>query len=237
VRSERANGKPKSQRIVDYPVSSSQPTIVSFVSERTHIPVIGIVGGIGSGKSSVARWVAARHSDVALINGDEIGHEVLTESAVRDAVRKRFGEPVFNADGQINRKAMGQVVFGSGREHQSARDDLERIVHPKIREAIAGKIASSAAAGKRAVLLDAAVLFEAGWNDLCHSVVFIDVPRDERLARLRETRGWDDAETERRESSQASLESKRSRSQFVVDNSRSVEAAGRQLEELLLKMR
>jgi dephospho-CoA kinase len=206
------------------------------VSERTHIPVIGIVGGIGSGKSSVARWVAARHSDVALINGDEIGHEVLTDAAVRDAIRQRFGEPVFNADGQINRKSLGQVVFGSSREQQSARDDLERIVHPKIRETIAGRIANSAAAGKRAVLLDAAVLFEAGWNDLCHAVVFIDVPRDERLARLRETRGWDDAETERRESSQASLESKRGRSQFVVDNSRSVEAAGRQLEEFLLKM-
>jgi dephospho-CoA kinase len=206
------------------------------VSERTHIPVIGIVGGIGSGKSSVARWVAARHNDVSLVNGDEIGHEVLAQSAVRDALRKRFGEPVFDADGQINRKALGQVVFGSNREQLSARDDLERIVHPRIRETIVERIAQSAAAGKRAVLLDAAVLFEAGWNDLCHAVVFIDVPRDERYARLRELRGWDDAETERRESSQASLDSKRGRSQFVVDNSRSVEAAGRQLEEILLKM-
>jgi dephospho-CoA kinase len=206
------------------------------VSERTHIPVIGIVGGIGSGKSSVARWVVARHNDVSLVSGDEIGHEVLTDTAVRDALRKRFGAPVFNADGQINRKALGQAVFGSSREQLSARDDLERIVHPRIRETIAGKIAASAAAGKRAVLLDAAVLFEAGWNDLCHAVVFIDVPRDERYARLREIRGWDDSETERRESSQASLESKRSRSQFLVDNSGSVEAAGRQLEEILLKM-
>ncbi|HXY34966.1 MAG TPA: dephospho-CoA kinase [Planctomycetaceae bacterium] len=206
------------------------------MSERTHIPVIGIVGGIGSGKSSVARWVAARHQDVTLISGDEIGHEVLTEAAVRDAIRKRFGEPVFHADGQINRRALGQVVFGSSREHHWARDDLERIVHPRIRETIAEKIATAAAAGQRAVLLDAAVLFEAGWNDLCHAVVFIDVPRDERYARLREIRGWDDAETERRESSQASLESKRSRSQFIVDNSGPLEAAGRQLEEILLKM-
>jgi dephospho-CoA kinase len=206
------------------------------VSERTHIPVIGIVGGIGSGKSSVARWVAARHHDVTLVSGDEIGHEVLTHAVVRDAIRKRFGEPVFNADGQISRKALGQVVFGSDREKQSARDDLERIVHPRIRETIAGRIAEAAAAGQRAVLLDAAVLFEAGWNDLCHAVVFIDVPRDERYDRLREIRGWDDAETERRESSQASLESKRSQSQFVVDNSGSVEVAGRQLEEILLKI-
>lgn len=79
------------------------------MSERTHIPVIAIVGGIGSGKSSVARWVAARHNDVSLVSGDEIGHEVLTLSAVRDAIRNRFGEPVFNADGQINRKAPGKL--------------------------------------------------------------------------------------------------------------------------------
>jgi dephospho-CoA kinase len=230
------DGKPKSQRIVDYPVSSPQPTAVSFVSERTHIPVIGIVGGIGSGKSSVARWVAARHQDVSLVNGDEIGHEVLTEAAVRDAIRKRFGEPVFNADGQINRAALGQIVFGSSREQRSARDDLERIVHPRIREKITQRIAESAAAGQRAVLLDAAVLFEAGWNDLCHAVVFVDVPRAERYGRLRELRGWDDAETERRESSQASLDAKQSQSQFTVDNSRSVEIAGRQLEAILLKM-
>jgi dephospho-CoA kinase len=203
------------------------------VSERTHIPVIGIVGGIGSGKSSVARWVASRHNDVSLINGDEIGHEVLTLAAVRDAVRERFGETVFNADSQINRKALGQVVFGPNQDHQSALDDLERIVHPRIRETIATQIADCVAAGKRAVLLDAAVLFEAGWNDLCHAVVYIDVPREQRFARLREIRGWDDAETERRESSQASLESKRSRSQFVVDNSGSVESAGHQLEAIL----
>jgi dephospho-CoA kinase len=206
------------------------------VSDRTHIPVIGIVGGIGSGKSSVARWVAARHRDVLLINGDEVGHEVLTDAAVRDAVRKRFGEPVFDADGQINRRVLGQLVFGSSDGQRVARDDLERIVHPRIREIFSSRIAAAAAAGKRAVLLDAAVLFEAGWNDLCHAVVFIDVPRDLRYARLRDLRGWDDVDTERRESSQASLESKRGQSQFTVDNSQTVESAGRQLEEILLKM-
>jgi dephospho-CoA kinase len=206
------------------------------VSERTHIPVIGIVGGIGSGKSSVARWVAARDNTVSLVSGDEIGHEVLTLAAVRDAIRDRFGEPVFSADGQINRRALGQVVFGPRQGQQSAREDLERIVHPRIRETIARQIADAESAGKRAVLLDAAILFEAGWNDLCHAVVFIDVPRKDRFARLHETRGWDDAETDRRESSQASLESKRSRANFVVDNSGSVATAGHQLENIVMQI-
>jgi len=211
------------------------------VSDRTPIPVIGIVGGIGSGKSSVARWVATCHPDVLLINGDDVGHEVLTLKTVRDAVRQRFGDSVFDATGfdttgQIDRRALGQVVFGASDEQQAARRDLERIVHPRIRETFEKRIAEAAAARKVAVLLDAAVLFEAGWNDLCHAIVFVDVPRDERLGRLRAGRGWDEREVERRESSQVPLETKRSRSQFTIDNAQSIDEAGRQLEGLLTRI-
>jgi dephospho-CoA kinase len=206
------------------------------VSDRTLIPVFGIVGGIGSGKSSVARWVATRQPDVLLINGDEVGHEVLMLTPVRDAVRQRFGDTVFDAAGQIDRRALGQVVFGSNDEQQAARHDLERIVHPRIRETFEKRIAEASAAKKTAVLLDAAVLFEAGWNDLCHAIVFVDVTRGERLDRLRAGRGWGETETERRESSQISLETKRSRSQFVIDNAQSIDEAGRQLEDILTRI-
>ena len=206
------------------------------MSDHTPIPVIGIVGGIGSGKSSVARWVATRDPNVLLINGDEVGHEVLTLKTVRDAVRQRFGDCVFDAGGQIDRRALGQLVFGPSEEQQIARSDLERIVHPRIRETFEKRIAEAAVARKAAVLLDAAVLFEAGWNDLCHAIVFIDVPRIERLGRLRAGRGWDETEVERREASQVSLETKRSRSQFVIDNARSIDEAGRQLEHLLTRI-
>jgi dephospho-CoA kinase len=203
------------------------------VSDHTPIPVIGIVGGIGSGKSSVARWLATHDPDVLLINGDEVGHEVLTLQTVRDAVRQRFGDCVLNAGGQIDRRALGQLVFGPGEEQRIARSDLERIVHPRIRETFEKRIAESAVAKKTAVLLDAAVLFEAGWNDLCHTIVFIDVPRSERLGRLRAGRGWDESEVDRREASQVSLETKRSRSQCIIDNARSIDEGGRQLEHLL----
>jgi dephospho-CoA kinase len=172
---------------------------------------------------------------VLLINGDEVGHEVLTQTTVLDAVRHRFGDSVFNAGGQIDRRTLGQVVFGSSEEQQTARHDLERIVHPRIRETIEKRIAEAAAAKKTAVLLDAAVLFEAGWNDLCHAIVFVDVPRSERLARLRASRGWDETELERRESSQVPLETKQRRSDFVIDNARSIDEAGQRLEEILTR--
>jgi dephospho-CoA kinase len=206
------------------------------VPDHTQIPVLGIVGGIGSGKSSVARWVATHDPGVVLINGDEVGHEVLTHKSALEAIRQRFGEGVFDGTGQIDRRALGHVVFGPSDEKHAARHDLERIVHPRIRETFLKRIAEAKAAKKQAVLLDAAVLFEAGWNDLCHAIVYIDVPRGERLSRLQTGRGWDEAEVERREASQVSLETKRNRAQFVIDNAQSVDEAGRQLTEVLAKL-
>ena len=203
--------------------------------DHTHIPVFGIVGGIGSGKSSVARWVVTHDPAVVLINGDEVGHEVLTHKAVQEAIRQRFGGGVFDGAGQIDRRSLGQIVFGPSDEKHAARRDLERVVHPRIRETFEKRIAEAEAAKKQAVLLDAAVLFEAGWNDLCHAIVFVDVPRGERLRRLHAGRGWDEAEVERREASQVSLETKRSRANFVIDNAHSVDEAGRQLTEVLSK--
>jgi dephospho-CoA kinase len=207
------------------------------VSNRTHIPVVGIVGGIGSGKSSVAKWVAKRHSDLILINGDETGHEVLTRPSVKDAIRKRFGEAVFDVDGHVDRKSLGQIVFGSKNDQRLARRDLEQIVHPQIRKIFEERIAEAAASGKSVVLLDAAVLFEAGWNDLCHTIVFVDVPDNHRLDRLRETRGWDEAEVRSREASQAPLETKRKNAQSIIENVESLEEAGQKLESLVTRIR
>ena len=207
------------------------------MSKRTHVPVVGIVGGIGSGKSSVARWVASRHGDVLVINGDEVGHEVLKIPSVIHAVQERFGPEALDAGGQVDRRALGQIVFGPHNEQQRARHDLEQIVHPRIRETFEKRIAEAVAAGRRAVLLDAAVLFEAGWNDLCHAIVFVDVPRPVRLARLQNGRGWSEADVERREKSQQSVEQKRLRADSIIENNDSLEAAGEQLEAILKRVR
>jgi dephospho-CoA kinase len=203
------------------------------VLDRANIPVIGIVGGIGSGKSALARWAADRHDDWVVIDGDAVGHEILALPAVRKQVRERFGALVFDALGHVDRKALGRAVFGPQEDNKSALADLERIVHPRIREAFEHRIADAAAAGRSAVLLDAAVLFEAGWNDLCNAVVFVDVPIEERRRRLQANRNWDETELSRREASQLSLETKRSRANFVIDNGYAIDAAGRQLEQFV----
>ncbi|MEX0716062.1 MAG: dephospho-CoA kinase [Planctomycetaceae bacterium] len=200
------------------------------------VPVVGLVGGVGSGKSSIARLAAASDS-ISLIDGDRAGHFVLRHPEVVRQLRQRFGEEIIDEHQQVRRANLAREVFGPGEEHRRAKDDLERIVHPRIREILKGEIESARANPKTAaILLDAAVLFEAGWNDLCTAVVFIDTPRSQRLARVRESRGWEAAELDRREASQLSVETKRSQANHVIDNSGPPERAAGKLEKYLVSL-
>lgn len=199
---------------------------------RRTIPVVGIVGGIGSGKSAVANWVRAQ-APVAVIDADQLGHEALTSNSVRDALRVRFGPTIFGEDGSIVRSALAKLVFGDWPETNLARRDLEQIVHPDIRRRILEEIAQAETGLSKVVLLDAAVLLEAGWRNLCDLVVFIDTPNEIRLERVHQNRGWTHDELARREASQQSLIEKRRESDLIVTNDRDLEYAGRQLLELL----
>ena len=202
----------------------------SFAQRR--IPVVGIVGGIGSGKSAVANWVAG-HSRVLVIDADTLGHEALGAPAVKDALVRRFGQEIVSHEGAIIRSALAKQVFGGNPEQILARGDLERIVHPEIGQRIAESVSHAEAAGFQAVLLDAAVLLEAGWRPLCDLVIFVDTPDATRLARVRENRSWTADELHRRESSQWSLTKKRREADLIVNNDRDLEWAGKQVLESL----
>ena len=159
------------------------------VAAARRIPVIGVVGGIGSGKSSVARAVAAL-ANVHVVDADHLGHDVLLDEGVKVALRRQFGDGIFDAAGAVNRSSLARCVFGDGESHRTARHALEQIVHPEIARRIATEIARAEAAGHEAVLLDAAVLLEAGWRRLCDAVIFIDAPEDLRLKRVQQRSGW-----------------------------------------------
>ncbi len=104
-------------------------------------------------------------------------------------------------------------------------------MHPEIRSLMERKIRElRRQANVEAILLDAAVLLEAGWNDLCDVVVFIDTPEADRIARVQAGRGWSAAELAKREASQWPLPRKRAAADSVIDNSNSVDDAARQLE-------
>ena len=215
------------------------------------IPVLGVIGGIGSGKSSVARRLQSLRP-IAVIDADQFGHQVLNLPNVQEQILKRFGPTVFETsrsdnpvrqnDGQdcpsyekqISRAALGRVVFGSDVAAEAARRDLEAIVHPEIRSLLEREIRElRRQANVEAIVLDAAVLLEAGWNDLCDVVVFIDTPQADRIARVQAGRGWSAAELAKREASQWPLPRKRAAADAVLDNSNNVDDAARQLEQVI----
>ncbi len=202
-------------------------------SARTaHAPVIGLVGGVGSGKSTLARWMAARIF-AGLIDVDAIGHQVLCDDRVRDQLRAAFGDAVFNASGQVDRPRLAAVVFGDSDAHQKSRLKLESIVHPVIHETIESQIREfQADPDCPCILLDAAILFEAGWQNRCDYVIFVDAPVELRRQRTA-SRGWDAETHRRREASQLSVDEKRRLADFTVGNADGIEQVGQLVLETL----
>ena len=214
--------------------------------------MIGLVGGVGCGKSHLARLLQKKHP-IEVVEGDIAGHQVLTEPRVQESLREVFGDGIFTAAEtpaspsaaaltlppelppvlEVNRAQIGKLVFGSGLEQLAARKKLEQIVHPRISEILARQIAlAQSRPGVEAVILDAAILLEAGWRRLCDAVVFIETQFEKRLERVTKSRGWSRDELRLREESQFPLERKRKEADYVVDNSGDEQAALLQLESV-----
>lgn len=183
------------------------------------LPVLGLIGEIGGGKSRAAAMLAERGAFV--IDADAVGHAVLRRRGVRDRLVARFGarildrSPAGAAAPPIDRRALGAIVF----DDPEARRDLEALVHPRMRRTFERAIRRAERRGRaRAVALDAAILLEAGWDDLCDRVLFVEAPRDQRLARLAAQRGWSEAVLAARERAQWPADAKRRRADAVLSN-------------------
>jgi dephospho-CoA kinase len=190
--------------------------------------VIGLIGGIGVGKSRVAAAFARRGAKV--VSGDEAGHEALRQPEVLRRVVERWGPEVLGPDGAIDRRRVAARVFADPAELKV----LQAITWPWIEARLRQQIdAARAEPGVRLIVLDAAVLLEAGWDRVCDRVVYVDVPRAIRLRRLAEGRGWSAKEVEARERAQLMLSDKASRADDALDNSGTPEALDRQADTLL----
>ena len=179
--------------------------------------MIGVIGGIGSGKSAVSRWVAEHHP-VALIDADRLGHAALLEPAICAALVAEFGSEILDAAGNIDRRRLAGLVFGDSEPQRTARAQLEAIVHPAIRRGLEAQLQKIDPDQYVAVLVDAALLLEAHWDQYCQAIAYIDTPDEDRQERVLRTRGWTAADLAARERSQWPNRDKRARASHVVAN-------------------
>jgi dephospho-CoA kinase len=190
--------------------------------------VVGLIGGMGSGKSRVAAEFARRGAQV--ITADHLGHEALQRPEIRDQAVERWGRGILNDEGAIDRRALGRIVFADPAERKA----LEALSFPWIERRFHEEIAAAEANQKVVlIVLDAAILLEAGWDARCDKLVYVHAPRRVRLERLATQRGWNAKEVEARETAQLSLTDKVTRADAAVDNSGSLEQTARQVENLL----
>lgn len=175
------------------------------------LPVIGLCGGIGAGKSAVAEILAELGCVVS--DSDREAAEVLAEPDVVETLRSWWGDDVLDSNGRPNRAAVAGRVFGDPEE----RARLERLVHPRIHARRAARFAS-VPPDTVALVIDAPLLFEAGLDRECDAVLFVEATRESRLERVRTGRGWSESELARREAAQLPPEEKRERAGRIVRN-------------------
>ena len=176
--------------------------------------VVGLLGGVGSGKSSVARTF--ERLGALVLDADREAHRVLEEPAVVAGLEERFGPGVLDPAGGIDRGALASLVFGPGATER--RRFLEGLVHPRVLARIEAALTGPEAAARGLVVLDVPLLLESGLGERCDHLVFVDASEKTRLARCATNRDWDAEEVSRRERAQTSVAEKRAQADHVLDN-------------------
>lgn len=194
----------------------------------TKAVIIGLAGGIGSGKSLVARTMG--DLGAIILDADEAAHEILSEPDVIACLSDWWGPSVLTSDGRVDRRRVAEMVFGDGEK----RRRLEALIHPRI----FAKWAETLERVRRdasiapAVVIDAPLLFECGLDGECDTIVFVDVPEDVRAERVLRNRGWSSQEFRQRENNQKSLDIKREKADHIVENNSGVSDLRQRVESL-----
>jgi dephospho-CoA kinase len=174
---------------------------------------VGLTGNIAAGKSAVAALF--RQWGATVIDADEIVREVQAPGGpVLRAIAERFGDSMIRPDGTLDRAALRGRVMA----HPDQLAALNRIVHPAVHQRRMALMAAAEARGDQVVVNDIPLLFESADPDEFDAIVLVDAPEETRLARLVEQRGLDEAEARRMIQAQMPSSTKRSRSDFVIDN-------------------
>ncbi len=197
--------------------------------------VIGLTGGIACGKSAVSRVLSGLGAGI--IDADQVGHEILSAGQAAYAqVVQAFGEQILNAQGEIDRKRLGAIVFAEEKKLLQ----LNSITHPHIINNIVKQIE----AGNGIMVLDAALLFETGLDALCDEIWLVMAKREEQIRRILLRDHLTRQEAERRIQSQGDYAQKRGKAKHIIDNSgsaweleREVKCLYQQAEQICVEKR
>lgn len=189
--------------------------------------VIGLTGGIGSGKSTVSSLLADRGA--AVVDADAIVHELQRPGTpVFAAMVERFGSAVVAADGTLDREAVAALVFGDHPDAAANLADLNAIVHPAVGQEIADRL-TALAETDRLVVLDVPLMVESGRRGHA-ALLVVDCPPDVAVARLVEQRGMSEEDARGRLARQVAREERLAAADFVIDNSGDLEHLRRQVD-------
>src|SRR5215471_11572035 len=133
--------------------------------------LLGLIGGIASGKSTVADLF--RKLGATVLDADRVGHDVLRLPGVRAAVGGRWGKDVIGPDGEIDRQALARIVFAPPPSGPRELVELERITHPEIRRSLQAELGDLAKTGTQLAILDAPVMLKSGWHHFCDAIAFV----------------------------------------------------------------
>ncbi len=189
--------------------------------------VIGLTGSIGTGKSEAARQLEILGASI--ISADQVGHEAYTPNTEAwEQVVAAFGDDILQDDKDIDRRKLGAIVFSD----PSQLEKLNAIMHPRMARMVSDKIEVLRGQGVKVVVVEAALLFEAGWDTLVGEVWVTDTSEDIVVGRLKERNGLSEEEAKKRINSQMDRAERIERSDFVIDNSSDMAGLGIAIKEL-----
>lgn len=190
--------------------------------------IIGIIGGLGAGKSTVAQEFAKRQC--AIIYADKINHEILAQPKIVAQLVDWWGDRILNAQEAIDRSALAEIVFNDQKELKKLTD----LVHPMVLEKQNELIkAYNEDPTVKAIVLDVPLLAEMGWDKACDCLVFVDTDQSVRWQRLHENRKWSDKMIKNVEKLQIVLDKKEKLSEYRIKNNSDISDLPPQVDRIL----